>query len=351
MIHRFIDMPQEPRPQGVGFPCLGIHFHDSLNFGYVALLPYDGSGVAADGTTEKLSAETADFVFTPMMDPNSRRIVWRQADLIRIIGEDGSGEMNIGSTTGAKFYSPWWHPDGSKVLYLAGVTDVASAPDEIRTVEPDGSNETTIYTAPDFTNAFLRSPPSYNCDGTRIAFGQRLTATSVGVMTMDADGSNVQQIATFPTASGSSHGDSPFVAAWYTADPDRLVVLNTNTVASPTVKAMDYDGTNQVTLDTGTTRIRPSHFSVMSGDTHYIARTSTKLQLVALDGSGVTDLLTPTKAPNQNVFSDATPCSGGRVYFDATNFPSNDDIRSCLPDGTDEQNETSATTRAYGLTG
>ncbi len=346
MIHRFVDLLETP---GVGFPCLGIHNHDGFNFSYISLIPYDGTGVAADGTTEKLSAENASFTFTPMMDSNSRRIIWKQADLVRIINEDGSDEAQIGQTT-YRAYSPWWHPNGSKILYLLAIADAISSPDVIQTMDPDGTNQTTLYTAPDATNAFLRCPPSYNCDGTRIAFGQRVTSTTVGIKTMNADGSNVQQIATFPTVAGSSRFDSP-VWSWYTADPDRLVIQNTNTVASPIVKAMDYDGTNQVTLDTGTTRSRPGHFAVMSGDTHYVTRTSTKIVLVALDGSGATDLLTPAKAPNKNVFSDATPCSGGRIYFDATNFPSGDDVRSCLPDGSGERNETSASARAYDLTG
>ena len=89
----------------------------------------------------------------------------------------------------------------------------------------------------------------------------------------------------------------------------------------------------------------------MSGDTHYVTRTSTKLVLVALDGSGATDLLTTTKAPNKNVFSDATPGSRGRIYFDATGFPLGDDVWSCAADGTDERNETSVSNRAYDLTG
>jgi len=337
VIHRFVELLE----QGIGFPCLGVHFHDSLNFNYVALLPYDGSGVATDGTTEKLSTESADFAFTPMMDPHSRRIVWRQVGL-NIIGEDGSGEAKIQAET---VYSPWWNPDGTNIVYLNAKADVSSDPDEIQTILPDGTGQVTLYTAPSNT-AFLW-PASYNCDGTRIAFAQKINSTTRQLKTMNADGSNVVNAAVITGI--SDRADSP-TWSWFTEDPDRLIA-NVGTSSSPLIKAMDYDGTNLVTLDTGTTRSRPGHFAVVSGDTHYVTRTSTKLVLVALDGSGATDLMTPAKAPNHNVFSDATPCANGRVYFDATNFPSNDDIRSCLPDGTGERNETSTSTREYVLTG
>lgn len=341
MIHRFVDL----QPLGIGFPCLGVHNHDGFNFSYVSLIPYDGSGVAADGTTEKRSAETASFTFTPMMDTHSRRIVWKQAGALRIIAEDGSGEAEIRDSSDGAIYSPWWHPSGSKVLYVVAVADSSGGPDEVRTIEPDGSNETTLYTAPSNT-AFLW-PASYNRDGTRIAFAQKISSTTRQLKTMDADGSNLVDAAVI--AGASDRSDSP-TWSWFTNDPDRLVA-NVGTTASPLIKAMDYDGTNLVTLDSGTTRSLPGHFAVMSGDTHYVTKTSTKIVLVALDGSGATDLLTPAKAPNQNVFSDGTPCANGRIYFDATNFPTGDDIRTCLPDGTDERNETSGTNRAYGLTG
>ena len=331
---------------GVGFPCLGVHFHDGFNFQYVALIPYDGTGIP-DGDASELSVESANFQFTPMMDIVTRRIIWKHTGAIQIIGEDGSGQAVVrsGSPPAGQVFSPWWHPDGSKILYMAAIADQISSPDQIQTIEPDGSNQQTLYTAPSAT-AFLW-PASYNVDGTRIAFAQKINSSTRQLKTMNADGSNLINAAVIGGI--SDRADSP-AWAWFASDPDRLIA-NTGTAFSPVIKAMDYDGTNLVTLDSGTTRSLFRHFAVMEGDTHYITRKAdqTFIQKVALDGSGVSnfiDTATPGAFPTANVFADSAPCANGRIYWDVGT-----DIWSALSDGTDLRNETPATPRNYGLTG
>lgn len=125
--------------------------------------------------------------------PDGKKIAFfstRDGDTgIFVMDADGSGQTRL--TTGEDFY-PDWSPDGEKILFETA-RDIATLGYEIYVMNADGSGQTNLTNNP----AFLDIRPSWSPDGNKIAFHS--SRAGAGIFVMNADGSEVTQVADFVT--------------------------------------------------------------------------------------------------------------------------------------------------------
>lgn len=209
-------------------------FDDGTNFIYQQIWTVPLGG----GTPTAVTTPTADGSLDsdPVVSPDGTQIVFLRAvsygtpDLW-IMDADGSNAaalVTTGSPTG-----PSWHPDGSKILFRSTT--------QIRTVEPDGSNLTTLITK---TGAFS---PVYSGTADFIGFAvdQASGATADELWVMDADGTNDTQIDTLAAGGRGGLG---------ICSPDGTDVFLYSTggsTASSQAYKINADGTGKTDITTG----------------------------------------------------------------------------------------------------
>lgn len=337
MIHRFVYLLRE-----IGFrfvPYIGTFFDSEtgFTFQYVGVFT-TSTGQDPTSLSTPISTASGTFAQNPVLAPDNSLIAWIQGG-IRTIGLDGLNEQSIYDSSlpnwlGSTPNFVLWSPDSSHLIF--GLINGTS----IYTIPADGGSITTVH-----TDASSRETqyPIYNHDGTRIAFNVRLSSSSHGIWVMDSDGSNATQLTT------SSSGwvqtwDLPVYTTWMKTQNRLTWNAGTNIASGSIWKAMDDDGSNIVTLDSGSTRWWVPWLAWLPDDSGYIVsdRSGTQIDVVAADGSGATTLATPSST----ITTSNSFIYGSRVYFD-----SGDDIYSYLLDGSGERNESNSTTDNLGLTG
>ena len=149
----------------------------------------------ADGTN--LTALTTEQGQQPAWSPDGSQITFaadRDTDgiLILAMNADGSNQHRVTSpnaTTGQSDQMPTWSPDGSKIAFASHRADDGSL--GIYTVNADGSNLVQL------THAILDSDPSWSPDGSGIAYSS-ITESDTEIFIMNADGSRQTRITHSP---------------------------------------------------------------------------------------------------------------------------------------------------------
>jgi TolB protein len=125
------------------------------------------------------------YIVTPPVNPGDLAITD-----IMAMNADGTNRHSIfAHTTDLPFnMEPRWSPDGTKIVFMCGKAGVGV---QICTVNADGSGLTKLTN----TSGLVNGDPHWSYDGTKIAFGSnREGGGKLNLFTMNADGSNVQQL-------------------------------------------------------------------------------------------------------------------------------------------------------------
>jgi Tol biopolymer transport system component len=158
-----------------------------------------------------------------------------------------------------------------------------SQPEQIATIDEDGSNLTTL------TNVFTHAEdPAFSPDGSQIAFSM-VSGGSFQIWLMNADGGNQHRV------TNSARND--YNPAW-SPDGSKIAFAGNNQIY-----VINSDGTNEVQLSDGTT---PDDFPTWSPDGSKIAFTknvssgNAQIYVMNADGTGLTNL-------SNSFFADRDP--------------------------------------------
>lgn len=146
------------------------------------------------------SQSANDYLADPAANSDQTFIVWSRVGYNLTPKKQSVMKTDWDDTSATELYSetdstnlslqPTWAPDGSKILFRSH--GAVTGKNLIKTMDPDGTNVTTLY-----TGAAAVQYPTYSPDGTKIVFTEGALGAVLKVM--DADGSNV---ATLRTPSG-----------------------------------------------------------------------------------------------------------------------------------------------------
>jgi Tol biopolymer transport system component len=162
---------------------------DGMNHIYLMDLDKDHHGVNMRRLTG--NAENEDY---PSWSPDGTTIVFtlsRDGSAIYVVKQDGTGLRRLSPTPGYDA-TPSWSPDGTKIIYVRVLDPFVPnviPRTEIRTIGLDGSDDHVILPGTDFS-----VEPRWSVNN-QIAF-MGFRNGSMHILTMNADGSNVQQLTT-----------------------------------------------------------------------------------------------------------------------------------------------------------
>lgn len=350
MIHRFVDLP------GVVVPApTGDIIYRLLDTG-----PSRRQWWIAGNLATPAYIRSAEYSATPglvlanaRLSPDKQYVVYEYGDgshpgEIRI-GEIGSSTKTTIATavsTSKTIGFPFWHPDGSKIIYVRESSTIYSGSNgygEIREVNADGTGDTLLYSRM-VSNAglpfFNLNAPRYNCDGSLIAWfddGQTITNgdTVMGTWVMNADGTGASR----RVASGGAAGAHTGLIAWANTATDTFAILDFTTGGSRRLAKATTAGT--VTTLSSSNLITPfEDYAWYSDDSalsvaNYIYGTEPRgvVAKISVPGGTVTNFSPEERTLNLSGGAFYGPCVfGSRVYWYNA---STNRVESTLDDGSD----------------
>lgn len=300
---------------------------------------------------EQITASTVPDQDEPLLAPDGSLIAYvlnvsnNTTRNICTVNPDGTNQQTIYDSShpdyanvGSWLYHVSWHPDSSKLVFATAFDSPNWT--RIYTIPAAGGSVTTLYSDP--STRAIRNP-AYNYDGSKIAFIVDIGGGQTGYWTMNADGTGAAQIATSSLPFIQTNDEPPF--AWMRSQ-SKLVIRT----ASNTWRRINDDGTGALTLLTFTNVAYPS--SPGFGGSRWLpddsgllrahtGATSTIVRVAAADGSGETNLIDL----GVFMFGSRVRVIGSRIYF----VIGGNDTWSCTINGTDLRNETSGTSDTVRL--
>ena len=286
-----------------------------------------------------LTGDTADFIRWPQLSPDGTLIVYNRNETLRTVEPDGTNDTLLLDLSGTAETpdSITWTPDSAKVVFIKRF---GANEHKLYTINRDGTGETVLYT--DGASRPL-GYPSYSYDGVKIAFLRNVAAAVNEIWVANADGTGAAAVVSVPTQFSGIRFDNPTYAWQNTA---RRFAYNGNTLAAPHWKAVNDDGSNIVTVKTFTGAVGNPTWRRWSADDAFLygvkQTDASVLEKYAADGSSTTQVYDHTAAFGRG----AVYLVGGRFYL---REPGNADIDSLLPDGTDFRLETAGAVVLYNL--
>jgi TolB protein len=197
---------------------------------------------------------------------NGRIVFVGVAGFLYSINPDGTGLKRLGPGWSYNSSFPHWSPDGARIVFGHWSVDPKEAGTYL--MRADGSGTTKLPTG----NAGSWSP-----DGTKITFG------GGGVFVMDADGSNVTQLA-------GSDSRSP---TW-SPDGTRIAFIRDTLDGHTQVWTMDSDGQNQTLIHDDTTSLFNPDWSPDGSTIIFYRGDGSAVQIWSMhaDGTSLTQLTT-----------------------------------------------------------
>jgi len=169
--------------------------------------------------------------YTPAWSPDGSKIVFAAGLEIWVMNDDGSGLVQL--TTIGHAEAPAWSPDGARIAFHR---EDETGNWDIYVMDAGGGSIVRLTTDP-ATDGF----PDWSPDGTKIAFRRIVSGTSQ-ILVMNADGTGVVQVTTGPG------GSTP---AW---SPDGArIAFDSDRTGRAEIYVMNADGTatSQVTTAGG----------------------------------------------------------------------------------------------------
>lgn len=201
-------------------------------------------------------------------------------------------------------------------------------------IDADGSNQVTLYTDGSSRNI---ANIGVNYDDSMISFQTLNSSTVRGNWTMNSDGSGAVQVSTSPTQFSGLYDQRPAVQ-W--AHSSNVVAYKGNTIAAPTVRKVNSDGTGDTLLGSMDPQgFNGDHWFADDSGVVYLADSLTDIRKFNADGSG-----------NSLVYADSAASSSDMWRFlDRLYLDQGSDIVSVLYDGTDWRNHTSGSSDTMSL--
>jgi hypothetical protein len=272
--HKYLALLEE-----TGIPFVGTYFDSGtgLNMDYVGTF-----GAATPDDPVQKTTPTANFVTGPQLNVSETQVAYVDASELYVVSWPAGGDETkiVDASTHGSVDSCWWSPDGTTIIYCVSDTTTTS----LFTVAPDGTGDTTIYTDGSARNV---SGPSYNYDGSLIAFHVLLSAATFGVFVANSDGTGAAQVGTnSPTQFSGLYFQIPMYS-WGNAS--NVIAYGGGTLAAPTMRVVNSDGTGDTLL--GSTIVgqgRPTSRRFTQDDTgvYYLANARKDIRKFAADGSG-----------------------------------------------------------------
>jgi hypothetical protein len=272
--------------------------------------------------TTGLSVVYCRYNIVSTLSRDVRLCDWADTTDIQLYTETGSDSVSL---------QPIWAPDGSKILFRA--QGAGSFQNLLKTMNPDGSGVTTIYTGPSGTRV---NDPSYSFDGSKIAI-----QAANEIIVMNADGSSPTAIY---TGSGSDIVTQP---AWQNNGMQLAFLTMGNTFTSNQVwRVCNDDGTGLATWLTisragGDDGVNAIVYSWMDDDVNIVTLfnddPSADFEVTYVDSGGLNPI-TPTRvAAGGNQDSRPISFTGftegiERIWWTETVGL---EVVSMLPDGSD----------------
>ncbi len=105
-----------------------------------------------DGTGRQTLAASGS-VSSPSFSPDGTRIAYQSTvgdalPQIYVMNADGSNPVNLTNQPEEMYFSPWWSPDGTKILFHASRHNGVILDSEIYVMDADGTNETALTDEP-----------------------------------------------------------------------------------------------------------------------------------------------------------------------------------------------------------
>lgn len=192
----------------------------------------------ADGTGLKALTKFGLGDRVPSFSPDGKRIAWvREVEgegRIWVMAADGSGQKNLGISSGAFTGPPAFSPDGKRIAFVAPAGDRPEPGDiEVWTMDLTGKSrkQITRHSGGDWA-------PSYSSDGKRIVFVSVPADSVAEVFVMDADGGDQVRL---------TDNDSVDFEPSFSPDGRRIVFVSQR-AGDQDVYIMNADGTGQTQI-------------------------------------------------------------------------------------------------------
>lgn len=319
MIHRFVDL--------VAGGIVPYHRQDTgAGWQQIWQVPQAG-GAPVQVTTQTTTTDSDPDAAPDGSKIAFLRIVSSNARLY-VVNADGSDETELDT---GQCRAPMWHPDGSKILYRIG--------SGFFTIEPDGTNKTNV--TPDDAPVGIAgvTHPTYNRDGTKIAWFADFSSGTVEdeLWVCDGDGTN----ATF--LSLATRGGRGALAPSWAHNSDTIAFVE-RISSNNHVSRIAADGTGKVQLTTASLLPAIRKYAWSTDDTDiFVARTASgpwNIYRVPADDSGES-AISPALNGSAVVGEGIPSVHGDRLYvvrsssldlvsvaFDGSGLRVEDDIHS-----------------------
>lgn len=254
-----------------------IVFSSSL---YIYTMNENGSG-----RTQLTFGPTTYRETEPEFNRDGSRIVFQSnrtnnRNEIYSMNPDGTNITQLTNIAGGN-QQPSYSPDGSKIVFSSRRARPSGSTD-LYVMNADGSNQVGLGIA---TNTFAAENPTFNQDGTRIAYyAGRLTGSTntQDIYTINPDGTNETRLTTAAGVDNqpafSPDGSKIAFVSFRGGDPDGEIYV------------MNADGTNQTRLTDDTREDRNPTFTPDGTKITFNDRVDSQLSRINVDGTGLVRL-------------------------------------------------------------
>jgi TolB protein len=184
----------------------------------------------SDGSNVQVLSVYSQFTYAPEWSPDGRAIAFSQNGQITIVRSDGSHATTVGPFGAGIGVS--WSPDARRLAF----SQAPSGTEQVFVMDADGSHITQLTTFPTAYSAF----PQWSPDGTKILFlSPRVTASDIYVM--NADGSDTTRVSNIP-------GSQSNADATWSPDGSQIAFQALVNGGRDDIYVMDANGANPVNL-------------------------------------------------------------------------------------------------------